>query len=236
VLLSDDALWAYSEQSGGPIDPSLFSITLPQRTVQRTVRQLLDSLKLTTEQQGNGSHPDVNWGKNLPLGTSMVTLLQNLVKEEEELVNATTSSNVPMAGEEKEREKPVSKRSRREKGLASNPGSMSNDEFLQSNALIKILLKIPPSEVRRLRENAYAVSHYYRFYDFNLSLSHSAPPLTAMYTFPSGGGMEMVDRYLTHRKKAGIDAVWTQCQVNFSASLSLFFSTDLLIGVLAFLG
>lgn len=187
---------------------------MPQRTVQRSVRELVNSLKLVGESNNTLSHPDVNWGKPLPLGTNLLTVLQNVAKEEEELaLNSTTTSTTEKLVSSNVNTKKM-KRDSNSKG--GNDNTVTNEELLQANALIKILLKIPPNEVRKLRENAYAISHYYRFYEFNLSLSHSSPPLTAMYTFPSGGGIEMMDRYLNHRKKVGVEAVWTQCQVSYT--------------------
>ncbi len=222
VLLSDDALWAYSIQSGGPIDPALFSITLPQRTVQRTVRQLINSLKPAEGLQTNKSYPGVNWGKSLPLGTSVLSIIEAAAQEEDEIVANSTSIEKPRNLLD---EKP-SKRSKREKNSSTSKNGLgivaSNEELLQANALIKILLKIPPAEVRKLRENAYLVSHYYRFYEFNTSLSHSAPPLTATRTFPSGGGIEMMDKYLSDRKKGGVQDVWTRCQVIFAIPIAFY--------------
>ncbi len=174
--------------------------------------------------QTNKSHPDVNWGKSLPLGTSVLSILEAAAKEEDELVANSTSAQKSRTLVD---EKP-SKRSKREKNSISSKNGLgivaSNEELLEANALIKILLKIPPAEVRKLRENAYLVSHYYRFYEFNTSLSHSAPPLTAIRTFPSGGGIEMLDKYLSDRKKAGVQDVWTRCQVSIQSELLSLFS------------
>ena len=41
VVLSDDLVWAYSNYSGGRLDPYLFSIQLPQAVVQYSGKQLL---------------------------------------------------------------------------------------------------------------------------------------------------------------------------------------------------
>ena len=41
VILSDDLVWAYSNYSGGSLDPYLFSIQLPQSVVQFSAKQLL---------------------------------------------------------------------------------------------------------------------------------------------------------------------------------------------------
>ena len=41
VILSDDLVWAYSNYSGGSLDPYIFSIQLPQSVVQYSAKQLL---------------------------------------------------------------------------------------------------------------------------------------------------------------------------------------------------
>jgi hypothetical protein len=50
VILSDDLVWAYSNESGGPLDHTTFSIQLPQSVVHLPVDQLMN--KFSREQFG----------------------------------------------------------------------------------------------------------------------------------------------------------------------------------------
>jgi hypothetical protein len=180
-LLSDDALWAFSEQANGPLDPTLFSIALPQRLVLRSPRQLLESLSINNT-DNTTTHVDINWGETLPLGTSIVSLLKALVREDD--ISSTSEQTVVSS--------------------------------LKSNTLVRLLSKIPSEEMQRLRGNAYAVSHLFRFYSLNTSLAHSAPPLTATSTFPTGGAVAMLDQFLMDRKREGSFALWEQCLVCYN--------------------
>jgi hypothetical protein len=52
VVLSDDLVWAYSRHVGGPVDPELFMIQIPQIVVQYTSQVLLKRFELNKEKFG----------------------------------------------------------------------------------------------------------------------------------------------------------------------------------------
>jgi Exostosin family len=56
VVLSDDLLWAFSQQSGGPLDHTSFSIQMPQAVVQFSAGKLL--MKYNTTKSLLGMLPD----------------------------------------------------------------------------------------------------------------------------------------------------------------------------------
>lgn len=56
VVLSDDLLWAFSQQSGGPLDHTSFSIQMPQAVVQFSAGKLL--MKYNTTKSLLGVLPD----------------------------------------------------------------------------------------------------------------------------------------------------------------------------------
>lgn len=97
MVLSDDLVWAYSREAGGPLDPNAFSIQLPQSTVLKTAQYVLTALgasntsTLTSDsvlatKKGKGSlvykQHLLNYGRPLPGGVSVLTLLQEIAEED----------------------------------------------------------------------------------------------------------------------------------------------------------
>lgn len=104
MVLSDDLVWAYSTQAGGPLDPSSFSIQVPQSTVLKSALHVLTALgvdaSLTAADTAavtvkvndkskkgavNSIHNKLhllNYGRTLPSGTSVLTLLREIVEED----------------------------------------------------------------------------------------------------------------------------------------------------------
>ena len=118
MVLSDDLVWAYSTETGGPLDASTFSIQLPQSTVLKSALHVLTALgvdasltnstSITTnavrkEQNQKGKLNSINdklhllnYGRALPSGTSVLTLLQEIA--EEDRVAGLSDNNGTAAG------------------------------------------------------------------------------------------------------------------------------------------
>mmetsp|Transcript_28061 Transcript_28061/g.47194 ORF Transcript_28061/g.47194 Transcript_28061/m.47194 type:complete len:683 (+) Transcript_28061:66-2114(+) len=101
VVLSDDLVWAYSIQAGGPLDPTSFSIHLPQAIVQKSASYIVSNLipmnqsstKINTGARSStgaalpsstSSFANLNLGQLLPSGTNLYDILLELAEEEEE--------------------------------------------------------------------------------------------------------------------------------------------------------
>lgn len=117
MVLSDDLVWAYSTETGGPLDASTFSIQVPQSTVLKSALHVLTALGVdaslvgtnttlpskTTRVHSEGK-PDqannakdklylLNYGRTLPSGTSVLTLLREIAEEDRSEVEALQASN-----------------------------------------------------------------------------------------------------------------------------------------------
>lgn len=84
MVLSDDLVWAYSTQTGGAFDPSSFSIQLPQSIVTKSATYVLEH-KIRSDS-------DLNYGKPLPGGTSLLEILRNISLSEQKEPRFTTST------------------------------------------------------------------------------------------------------------------------------------------------
>lgn len=104
MVLSDDLVWAYSTEAGGPLDPSTFSIQLPQSTVLKSAEFILSRIA-PTEQETTAktartganavsySAALMNGGKALPSGVSVISLLREIAAEDKQLAIDATLNN-----------------------------------------------------------------------------------------------------------------------------------------------
>jgi hypothetical protein len=81
------------------------------------------------------------------------------------------------------------------------------------NTLVRLLQKIPQTDILALQRAVMAAAPSYRYYEFNSSLGKDAPPLTATHTYPSGGAIGQLERLLSARKSSGVVNVTRQCEV-----------------------
>ena len=81
------------------------------------------------------------------------------------------------------------------------------------NPLVRILRRIPASEIEFLQKNGVEAAKHYRFYQMNKDMN-SVP--TAHHIFPDGGAMEMISEELEERKRQGIETVYNQCMSELS--------------------
>lgn len=226
IVLSDDLVWAYSSAAGGMLDPSLFSIHLPQSIVLKTAAYLIEHQ--VTEPK------DINGGALLPTSgesSSLFDLLKKLALEEllDGHLNETTSAlsrrqliermtasgqraNIT-SGRQSNRSKQQPKtimsnrQNRKDSGTTVTIG--------RTNTLIRLLQSIAPADIEALQRGVRNVSQYYQFYAVNASLKHSgdAPIPLSIYKKPNGAALSSLDQLLGNRKKDGLRNIHRQCQV-----------------------
>lgn len=106
VVLSDDLVWAYSTEAGGPLDPSTFSIQLPQSTVLKTAEFILSRIASENDPKParkganavSYSAALMNGGKALPSGVMVTALLQEIAAEDALLARAAEATNATQSG------------------------------------------------------------------------------------------------------------------------------------------
>lgn len=182
--------------------------------MQKSAQQLLESLRESNAayfdaRDGNRSDvenpillPEINWGKTLPSGQSLFSLIEAVAQEE-------TSENNTMDKEETSEDGGKQKKGNKQKKNSNSP--------VDKNPLIRLLLKISAADIRSLRDQALNVSNYYRFYEFNSTLTRSSLPLTASHTFPSGGAIEVLDKFLNDKKAKGVVNIMKKCEAEKSS-------------------
>eukprot|EP01040_Poterioochromonas_malhamensis_P001367 gene1367-1448_t len=156
VVLSDDLIWAFSDQTGGLLNHSSFSIQMPQSVVQYQIDHSLRRYKDQPEKFGF-----------LPSGKSLYQILLESKKNDPDFEN----------------------------GIYVNP-------------LVRVLRRIPQSDIEYLQKNGVEAAKHYRYYQMNKDMN-SVP--TAHHFFPDGGAMEMIAEELEERKKQGISNVHEEC-------------------------
>lgn len=208
VILSDDVLWAYNIQSGGPLDPSLFSIQLPQSIVLKTATFILEKIK--------DNYDLINYNKTLPSGQSFLDILINVSEEEKLGLNKTYMGgrrlNDIYTRELIDSVQCAERRFLKLNGKKNNEqppiGSIPEGEV---NTLIRVLRKISKKDIKSLQRNVGIFGRHFQFYSMNESLS-SDFPLIATKTFPTGGGIKMLEKLLKQRKQKGITLIGEKCQ------------------------
>ena len=182
--------------------------------MQKSAQQLLESLRESNSayfdaRDGNNSDsetpillPEINWGKSLPSGQSLYSLLEAVAQEEATENNAIDNEEVTEDGGKQ-------KKGNKQKKNSNSP--------VDKNPLIRLLLKISATDIRKLRDQGLNMSYYYRFYEFNTTLTRSSLPLTASHTFPSGGAIQQLDYFLSNRKKIGVVDVMKKCEAEKSS-------------------
>lgn len=119
MVFSDDLVWAFSTDAGGPLDPGLFSVQLPQSVVLKSAEHVLakyapetllaspPAAKKQDTKAGASEHYLMNRGRPLPSsGVSVVQLLRELVEEDRQAEleaaqgnsTATTSASTTAVG------------------------------------------------------------------------------------------------------------------------------------------
>lgn len=83
-------------------------------------------------------------------------------------------------------------------------------ESMHDNTLVNILRCVSAADVAALQEGVKMFSQFYRYYADNASLT-TIP--TALKIMPDGAAIEMMAKFLSVRKKKGIDAVADACDV-----------------------
>jgi len=215
VILSDDIIYAYSDQSGGPFNHSLFSIQLPQSLIYYTTLKQLSLYRNNKQLMGI-----------LPSGQLIYDLLESSYHQHGDYYyyNDRSSSG-------------SSSRSSRSRS--------NNYSSIYINPLIHILQSISMLDIQILRNNMYHISSYYRYYQIktsptttptsNMSSSSKSAftssttstktttttttttimnqiPLIDHY-FPDGDAMTMLTQLLSLRKKKGLYNISNQCQL-----------------------
>jgi hypothetical protein len=201
-MLSDDVVWSFSSLLDGEMDPSSFSIQLPQIMVYKAAEEVLS--KYTKEEE-------FNYGKLLPSKLVFLEVLKEIHTEQQnysKTLNLTIAAPLPV-----QPNKPNNKKKNNPKQLSVSDDLRSKIVNSPWNTLVRFLSKIPARDVRILRENVFNVSNYYLFYQFNETLPKDAPPLTASHTFPNGQVIRLFENFLLKIKKKGIVEVNTQCKV-----------------------
>ena len=85
MVLSDELVWAYSIDAGGPLQPAHFSIQLPQNVIQKSAAHVLSKYAsdAAAATAGKLSAPHLfNYGNPLPSGVTVLSLLQEIVEED----------------------------------------------------------------------------------------------------------------------------------------------------------
>eukprot|EP01039_Chlorochromonas_danica_P005407 gene5407-5947_t len=224
VLLSDEAVWAFSPQATiyspaiankteglsawKTVDPHLFSLTLPQSLVYSSASYLLrhqaDLLPLLN------IHPEV------------MVILEELAKEEEnerkqdlQSASATvypldtmndTQSNLALSNEQMKQKYDMKSFQR---ALSQVP--------VAKNTLIRLLQRLPKGFIQSLQHRLQEVRPLYEFYQSS-NAYQSGEALTARHVFPSGGAIRAIDTILETRRKEGIDAIAQRCEEERGAS------------------
>jgi len=165
VVLSDDLVWAYSTEAGGPLDPSTFSIQLPQSTVLKTAQHVLDALGVIGGSSGDtavsAEKPKgkakaslvnkqylLNYGRTLPGGVSVLALLQEIA-EEDRIAEAELASGADNSTSNASIIAPT--RSRR---LSAE--TLSTDELVLLRASNRYLLQVGEDEPTDAAKPAWA--------------------------------------------------------------------------------
>ena len=201
VILSDELVWAYSYETGGSFNTSSFSIQFPQRIVQRTASQLIDELK------------NVEFGY-LPSGRSLLSIIREVANDEKSeefktqhsIDNSTTSTSFIAINDNIDKSHQT-KREKKQRRQQLQSGAVVDQSI---NTLIRVLLKITDHEIAMLQDNVKLFSQYYRFYQYNASMT-SIP--TAVHYYPNGGAISKFAELLSKRKNEGIVKIGRACQV-----------------------
>ena len=209
VILSDDIIYAYSDQSGGPFNHSLFSIQLPQSLIYYTTLKQLSLYKNNKLLMGI-----------LPSGQLIYDLLESSYHQHGDYYYYNDRSSIGSSSR------------------SSSSSRSNNYSSIYINPLIHILQSISMLDIQILRNNMYHISAYYRYYQIktsptttpprNMSRSRSAftsstkatttttimnqIPLIDHY-FPDGDAMTMLTQLLSLRKKRGLYNISNQCQL-----------------------
>ena len=241
VILSDDLVWAYSSSAGGSLEPSKFSIQLPQRIVQKSALFLLgqedddyEEASLGTEvvgaDAGSGrsssssnrnskqqvplvsSEQDLNMGAPLPgTGTSLLALLREVAQEEREIKHRA---------QEKHRARQQRYHQQKQGGdfaattatATATPAPGDAAGVELPSAFVRILQKIPAEDIYRLQMGLRNISEYFRFYRMDPNMKPDEIPIS-VHRKPDGGAITMLDRLLDERKLKGIVDIAKRCQV-----------------------
>jgi hypothetical protein len=237
VVLSDDLVWAYSTDTGGSLDPSTFSIQLPQSVILRSAEEVLakyDTVPAaeaaahgkaeTPAPGGSTAHFLMNGGKALPSGGTVLSLLRQIAAEDREAATVSNSSDHAdgtTAGHARSRRLLVeltakesgllaSSNRRLLKGAQAAAAPVANSA--SGNTLIRLLHKISAQDVAALQQGVQRVAKYFQFYapDANMRTDVTPP---ALHMFPNGGAMQMLEQQLALQKKKGIADIGRRCQV-----------------------
>ena len=83
VVLSDELVWAFSNRTGGPLDPSVFAVTVPQSVVQYSAARSLSRYAVRRRDLGV-----------LPSGVLLYDLLQRAQHEGGDLTLAANGKDM----------------------------------------------------------------------------------------------------------------------------------------------
>ena len=182
VVLSDDLVWAYSRQTGGPLNHSEFSIQMPQSLVHFTAQRSLRRFFSKRERLGV-----------LPSGTLLYDLLEQAVTGTNSGTGTSTgTSTLPVLA-----------------NSAATAGAVGAPTTGFVNPVVEILRRIPANDIRLLQEGVARAAPHFRYYEMNNSM-RTIP--TSTHVFPGGGAMEMLSRQLEARKAYGIEKLKGKCQ------------------------
>ena len=250
MVLSDDLVWAYSTDTGGSLDPALFSLQLPQSVILKSAQYILDKYAPTSGSSAAGTgkmklaskpHPLLNRGRPLPAsGLTVLQLLREIAEEDRiaaeaaAAVNATLLNSSSTAASRRRRlstenlsalEVQLLRDSHRHllhapAGSKRTPTPSASSTAPDSNTLIRLLYKISAQDVTRLQQGVQFASQYYQFYAMNVSMRTDVVP-PALHAFPSGGALHMLEQQLLRLKEKGTRTVYKQCQVSTTSWISI---------------
>jgi hypothetical protein len=230
VVLSDDLVWAYSTDTGGSLDPSSFSIQLPQSVILRSAAEILAKYDTAASAAGGGDgtavHYLMNGGMALPSGVTVLSLLREIAAEDKAAVaeaahNDSNSNSGATVGktwsrrlllELSEEESSLLESSNRRLLKGTPAAAAVGAQATSSNTLIRLLHKVSAKDVTALQQGVRRVATYFQFYAPDAKMRTDVTP-PAVHMFPNGGAMQMLEQQLTLRKEKGVFDIGRRCQV-----------------------
>jgi hypothetical protein len=223
-------VWAYSTDTGGSLDPSTFSIQLPQSVILRSAEGVLAKYDASLPAVVNGkaevggaAHYLMNDGKALPSGVTVLSLLREIAAEDKAAAASNSSAHADgtEAGQARSRrllvdltpeESSLLANSNRRLLKGAQAAAVPGANSASSNTLIRLLHKITTQDVAALQQGVQRVATYFQFYAPDADMRTDVTP-PAVHMFPNGGAMQMLEQQLILQKRKGSADIGRRCQV-----------------------